>query len=105
MATDDMKALKKARTVGVDGSRFVKVAPVTMMPSPSAMMMNRAQRSAIWAPLMVQSAAVDRPSPGTKKKVDGPEYSMASAASHHNSRRLGSLSSPPAIQKQAATAK
>lgn len=105
MARVARKALRKARISGHPGSSSAKVAPVTNMPSPSEMMMNRAQRSAMWAPLIVHSSALERPRPGTAKKVCGPLYSMASAAAHQASRRAGSSSSPPAIHKGEASAK
>jgi hypothetical protein len=58
------------------------------------MMMNSAQRSAICAPAMSQSAAFDRPSPGVAKKAKGPAYSMASAAAQHSIRTSASAKQP-----------
>ena len=51
-------------------SILAKVAPVTRIDSPSAMMMNRPQRSAICAPSTSQSAVVERPRPGVQKPSD-----------------------------------
>ncbi len=41
-----------------------KVEPVTSTDSPSAMMMNSEQRSAMWPPSTCQSSTVERPRPG-----------------------------------------
>ena len=65
-----------------------------MIPSPSAMMMNRPQRSAMWLPEMSQSDAFDRPRPGTGNSVIGPRYSITTASSHQASRSSSGRSTP-----------
>lgn len=45
-------------------SRPANVEPVTSTDSPSAMMMNSEQRSAMWPPSTFQSLVVERPRPG-----------------------------------------
>ena len=47
-------------------SSSANVAPVTSKDSPSAMMMNKAQRSARWPPSTSQSSIIERPRPGTQ---------------------------------------
>ena len=58
-----MKAHRLAKLAG----RLAAVAPVTRMDSPSAMMTNNAQRSAMCAPSTRQSVVPERPRPGTQK--------------------------------------
>src|SRR5688572_33509677 len=87
-------ALKKASSVGPSHFSSANVAPVTSSDSPSAMMMNRPQRSAMWPPSTFQSATDDRPSPGTQYKAHGPNISMPSASAHHASRSPGSARAP-----------
>src|SRR6185503_10825733 len=91
-------ALKNAISVGASHVSSANVAPVTSSDSPSAMMTNRAQRSAMWPPSTFQSVTEDRPSPGTQNSVHGPASSMPSASVHHASRTPGSAK-PPMIQQ------
>src|ERR1700687_4581024 len=92
-----MKADRKAVTVALVHARSAKVAPVTTMDSPSAMMMNPAQRSAIWPPSTVQSSIEDAPYFGIQKRAAAEIYSIPSAAAHSTSRESPSAM-PPAIQ-------
>jgi hypothetical protein len=48
-----------------DAGDDAAVAPVMRIDSPSAMMTNKLQRSAMCAPSTFQSAVVERPRPGT----------------------------------------
>jgi len=66
MATLPMKAVRKASAVAAVHASVPKVAPVTGIDSPRAMMMNRPQRSAMWPPAMSQSAVVERPRRGSR---------------------------------------
>src|SRR5262245_5195738 len=91
-------ALKNAINVGASHVSSAKVAPVTSSDSPSAMMTNSEQRSAMWPPSTFQSATDDRPSPGTQNNAHGPTSSIASASVHHASRTVGS-DKPPMIQQ------
>src|SRR5436305_14896946 len=77
-----------------------KVAPVTTMDSPSAMMMKPAQRSAMWPPSTTQSATEDAPYRGIQNRTAGEIYSIASAIAQSTSRD-GSAANPPAIQNTA----
>src|SRR5258705_9586122 len=70
------------------------------MDSPSAMMMNPAQRSAMWPPSTTQSATTDAPYFGIQNRTAGEIYSMPSASAHRM-RRQGPSAKPPAIQKMA----
>src|ERR1700754_411490 len=91
---------RNARALSVVQLRSEKVAPVTTTDSPSAMMMNPAQRSAMWPPLTAQSPIEDLPSFGTQKRTAGDRYSMASATVQSVSRHWPSAK-PPAIQNTA----
>ena len=59
--------------------------------SPSAMMTNSPQRSAMWPPSTIQSVVVERPSPGTQNPALGAIDSMPTAIAHTPSRCTGSL--------------
>ena len=83
--------------VGALHALSANVAPVTTMDSPSAMMMNSAQRSAMWPPSTSQSPMGVAPSPGKRKRITGPRYSITTATSHSASRACPSAR-PPAIQ-------
>src|ERR1700712_1347469 len=98
-----MKADAKAPTVSEVQFSSAKVAPVTTMDSPSAMMMNPAQRSAIWPPSTTQSATSDAPYFGIQNRTAGEIYSIASATAHSAGREFPSAQ-PPAIQKTADSA-
>src|SRR3954469_802645 len=95
-----MKADANAPTVSKVQASSAKVAPVTTIDSPSAMMMNPAQRSAIWPPSTTQSATSDAPYFGIQNRTAGDRYSMASATAHSSSRALP-CATPPAIQNTA----
>src|ERR1700759_5128805 len=95
-----MKADTKAITVSAVHGRSAKVAPYPTMDSPSAMMMNPAQRSAMWPPSTTQSATSDAPYFGIQNRTAGEMYSIASASAHSASREFPSAN-PPAIQKSA----
>src|SRR3954447_24887169 len=95
-----MKADANAPTVSKVQASSAKVAPMTTMDSPSAMMMNPAQRSAIWPPSTTQSATSDAPYFGIQNRTAGERYSIASASAHSSSRELSSAN-PPAIQNTA----
>src|SRR5882762_11026380 len=92
-----MKADANAPTVSMVQASSAKVAPMTTMDSPSAMMMNPAQRSAMWPPSTTQSATCDAPYFGIQNRTAGEMYSIASATAHSSSRELPSAK-PPAIQ-------
>ena len=66
MATLPRNATRKAQTRAVVAGSDAAVAPVTRMDSPSAIMTNSAQRSAMCAPSTFQSVVFERPMPGTK---------------------------------------
>ena len=66
-----MNDTAKAAIVGGVHGRLANFAPVTRINSPSAMMMNSPQRSAMWLPSMSQSAVVERPSPGVQNPTEG----------------------------------
>src|SRR5260370_42182631 len=70
------------------------------MDSPSAMIMNPAQRSAIWPPSMVQSSIEDAPYFGSQKRAAGDKYSIPRATAHRTSLDCPSAM-PPAIQNTA----
>src|SRR4051795_5450516 len=89
-----------APTVSVVQSRSAKVAPVTTMDSPSAMMMNPAQRSAIWPPSTTQSATAEAPYFGIQNRTAGETYSIPRATAQRASRECPSAK-PPAIQNTA----
>src|SRR5258708_4923181 len=92
-----MKAEAKALTVSRVQARSAKVAPVTTMDSPSAMMMKPAQRSAIWPPSTTQSATWDAPYFGIQNRTAGDKYSMPSAMAQSSSRACPSAK-PPAFK-------
>src|SRR3954447_1608056 len=75
-----------------------KVAPVTTIDSPSAMMMKPAQRSAMWPPSTTQSETRDAPYFGIQNRTAGERYSIPSATDQSSSRELP-FAKPPAIQK------
>src|ERR1700754_1734524 len=90
----------KARMFSVVQLSSAKVAPLTTTASPSAMMMKRAQRSAIWPPSTAQASSDDGPNLGTQNRAAGETYSMMSAMIH--SHNLVSPSArPPRIQNTA----
>src|SRR3954449_5555201 len=95
-----MKPDAKAPTVSRVQVNSANVVPMTTMDSPSAMMMNPAQRSAIWPPSTTQSATSDAPYFGIQNRTAGDRYSIASATAHNSSRELPSANAP-AIQKMA----
>src|SRR3954470_11027223 len=95
-----MKADANAPTVSKVQARSAKVAPVTTMDSPSAMMMNPAQRSAMWPPSTTQSATSDAPYFGIQNRTAGDRYSIASATAHSEIRASPCVK-PPAIQNTA----
>src|SRR3954447_26779800 len=95
-----MKAEAKAPTLSRVQASSAKVAPVTTMDSPSAMMMNPAQSSAMWAPSTSQSATSEAPYFGIQNRTAGETYSIASASAHSSSRELPSAN-PPEIQNTA----
>src|SRR5438445_13393924 len=97
------KADTKAVTVSVVHDNSAKVAPVTTMDSPSAMMMKPAQRSAMWPPSTTQSATDDAPYRGIQNRTAGEIYSMHSAIAHDTNRN-SPVAKPPAIQNTADTA-
>src|SRR5437879_4075074 len=97
------KADTKAATVSVVHDSSAKVAPVTTMDSPSAMMMKPAQRSAICPPSTTQSATDDAPYRGIQNRTAGEIYSMPSATAQ-NAGRNSPSARPPAIQKIADSA-
>src|SRR6202035_4075574 len=97
-----MNADTNAVTVSRVQDRSANVAPVTTMDSPSAMMMNPAQRSAIWPPSTYQSATEDAPYFGIQNRTAGEMYSIDSASAQSTSRACP-CSKPPAIQKIADT--
>src|SRR4051812_49556468 len=97
-----MKADANAATVSKLQASSAKLAPVTTMDSPSAMMMNPAQRSAIWPPSTTQSATEDAPYRGIQNRAAGEIYSMPSAIPHSASR-VCPVAKPPAIQNTAET--
>jgi hypothetical protein len=66
---------------GVQASS-ARVAPLTTMASPSAMMMNSEQRSAMWPPSTAQASTEENPSPGVQNRTAGATYSIASATVH-----------------------
>ena len=97
-----MKADTNATTFSLVQVNSAKVAPVTTMDSPSAMMMKPAQRSAMWPPSTTQSAIEDAPYPGIQNRTTGETYSIARAIAQSTSRDWPSVN-PPAIQKIADT--
>src|SRR6476661_3010938 len=92
-----------ALTVSVDQASSANVAPVTTTDSPSAMMTNSAQRSAMWPPSITQSATEDAPYRGIQNRTAGEMYSMPSATAQ-SSRRISPSANLPAIQKIADSA-
>src|SRR6266446_10433411 len=100
MAIAPIKADMKAPTVSAVQGSSANVAPVTTMDSPSAMMMNPAQRSAICPPSTTQSPTEDAPYFGIQNRTAGEMYSIASATAQSTSREWPSAM-PPAIQKMA----
>src|ERR1700733_8884571 len=97
-----MKADANAPTVSMVQVSSAKVAPVTTMDSPSAMMMNPAQRSAIWPPSTYQYVTDDAQYFGIQNRTAGETYSMPSATAQSPSRCCP-CAKPPAIQKIADT--
>ena len=61
-----MNATPKAARAAADTSASAKVAPVTKMDSPKAMMTNSWHLSAKCAPSIVHSSVCERPSPGVR---------------------------------------
>src|SRR6185437_7595773 len=102
MAVLAANAERKARMAVAVHVSSAKVAPVTTMDSPSAMMMKPAQRSAMWPPSTTQSATADAPYRGIQNRAAGEIYSITSAIAQSTSRD-GPSASPPAIQKIADT--
>src|SRR5450631_4722575 len=96
------KAEVNAARVSVVHVRSPKVAPVTTMDSPSAMMMKPAQRSAMWPPSTTQSATAEAPYFGIQNRTAGETYSIPSAMAHSASR-VSPTATPPAIQNTADT--
>src|ERR1700730_13366559 len=96
------KAEVNAVTFSVVQVRSAKVAPVTTMDSPSAMMMKPAHRSAMWPPSTVQSATEDAPYFGIQNRTTGEMYSIPSATAQ-SARRECPSARPPAIQNTAET--
>src|SRR3954453_274702 len=92
-----MKADAKAPTLSAVQARSAKVAPVTTMDSPSAMMMKPAQRSAIWPPSTTQSATSVAPYFEIQNRAAAELYSMQSATAQRRSRDCPPAK-PPAIQ-------
>src|SRR6476620_7130236 len=80
------RADRKAPTTSVLQFNSEKVAPVTTMDSPSAMMTNKAQRSAMWPPSMTQSAIEEAPYLGIQKRTAGETYSITSATAQSHQR-------------------
>src|ERR1700709_418344 len=95
-----MKAEANAPTVSGVQVSWEKVAPMTTMDSPSAMMMNPAQRSAMWPPSTTQSATSDAPYFGIQNRAAAERYSIPIATAHSSSRAFPSAN-PPAIQNTA----
>src|ERR1700733_7674314 len=95
-----MKADANAPTVSMVHVSSAKVAPVTTMDSPSAMMMNPAQPSAIWPPSTTPPPTCDAPYFGTQNRTAAERYSIQSASAHSSSREFPSAI-PPAIQNTA----
>src|SRR3954447_14580718 len=95
-----MNAEEKAPTVSGVQASSAKGAPVTTIDSPSAIMINPAQRSAMWPPSTTQSATCDAPYFGIQKRTAGERYSIPSAVVHSSNRPLPSAK-PPAIQRMA----
>src|SRR4051794_3336336 len=91
---------RKAATVVAFHEDPAKVAPVTRIDSPSAMITNRPQRSDRWPPSMSHSVVLERPSPGTRNATEADTYSTA-MASIHKTVRSGPSSKPPQIQNTA----
>src|SRR3954447_18841804 len=98
-----MKADANAPTVSSVQASSANVAPVMTMDSPSAMMINPAQRSAMWPPSTTQSATDDAPYRGIQNRTAGERYSMPSATAHTTSRDWP-CANPPAIQNTADSA-
>ena len=92
----------KARILLAVHSSSAKVAPLTTMASPSAMMTNSEQRSAMCAPSTAQASTEEKPSFGTQKRTAGEMYSQLTAAIHSHSR-VSPSDRPPAIHKTAET--
>src|SRR5712672_642985 len=92
-----MKADANAPTVSMVQASSAKVAPMMTMDSPSAMMMNPAQRSAMWPPSTTQSATSVAPYFGIQNRTAGDRYSMPSATAQSASRSCPSAR-PPATQ-------
>ncbi len=94
----EQRGRTKAMTVSVVQVRSAKVAPVTTMDSPSAMMMKPAQRSAMWPPSTTQSddrgrAVFRNPEPRRRRDIFDRQR-------HRPQRepRTRPSASPPAIQ-------
>ena len=84
----------KALMVSMVHGRSAKVAPVTTMDSPSAMMIKPAQRSAMWPPSTTQSATADAPYFGIQNRTAGEMYSIVSATAQNTSREYPSAKPP-----------
>src|SRR3954447_13351636 len=100
IATAPTNALAKAAILAPVQSSSAKVAPVTTIDSPSAMMMKSAQRSAMCPPSIAQSSTVEAPRRGIQKRTAGEMYSTVSAAPQNAIRDVPSAS-PPSNQSTA----
>src|SRR5229473_8360536 len=96
------KAATNAPMVSVVQVRSAKVAPLTTMASPSAMMMKPAQRSAMWPPSTVQASTDDDPNFGIQNRTAGEIYSIVSATTQNHTLDCPSAT-PPSTQKMADT--
>ena len=85
------------RSPAIHGSS-ANVAPVTRIDSPSAMMTNSPQRSAMWPPSTSQSAVVERPSPGVQKPSDGRQRTRSPAPRSTGRAARSPSANAPAIQ-------
>src|SRR4030095_5338289 len=103
MATLPRNATQKALTPDVVAGSDAAVAPVTRIDSPSAMITNSAQRSAMCAPSTFQSVVLDASSPGTEKYGYRPAQRIASAGIHA-ATCVSPPAQPPQIQNPPATA-
>src|SRR6476646_4262532 len=92
----------KARMLSAVQSSSANVAPLTTTASPSAMMTNSEQRSAMWPPSTAQASTDEKPSFGTQKRTAGETYSIVSATIQNHSR-ASSGARPPAIHNTAET--
>src|SRR5215472_3738948 len=90
----------KAATFSRVQARSAKSAALTTIASPNAMMMNPAQRSAMWPPSTAQDSTEEKPSPGVQKRAAGDTYSIPSAATQNHSR-ISPSAKPPSNQNTA----